>query len=159
MAQETEIHRARPDDAANVGTLVGELLAEITAAIGTPAFEFDLPRAVATARELLEQERIFAFLARDGDARPHGVVALCESHALYAGGRFGTITELYVHPRQRSRALGKRLIARAREFGSLRGWCRLEVTTPPLPRFTRTLAFYEREGFAITGGRKLKVPL
>ncbi len=37
-----------------------------------------------------------------------------------------------------------------------RGWKRLEVTTPPLPQFDNTLAFYRREGFAITGGRKLK---
>jgi hypothetical protein len=33
------------------------------------------------------------------------------------------------------------------------------VTTPPLPPFEKTLAFYEREGFAIAGGRKLKVAL
>ena len=38
-----------------------------------------------------------------------------------------------------------------------RGWTRLEVTTPPLPQFDRTLAFYEREGFAISGGCKLKI--
>jgi hypothetical protein len=44
-------------------------------------------------------------------------------------------------------------------FGKARGWKRLEVTTPPLPQFEKTLAFYEREGFAITGGRKLKVLL
>jgi len=39
------------------------------------------------------------------------------------------------------------------------GWTRLEVTTPPLPQFDKTLAFYTREGFSITGGRKLKVVL
>jgi len=47
----------------------------------------------------------------------------------------------------------------ARAFGASKGWTRLEVTTPPLPAFERTLAFYEREGFAITGGRKLKTLL
>lgn len=31
--------------------------------------------------------------------------------------------------------------------------------TPPLPHFDKTLAFYEREGFAVTGGRKLKATL
>jgi hypothetical protein len=35
----------------------------------------------------------------------------------------------------------------------------LEVTTPPLPQFDIALAFYERESFEITGGRKLKVLL
>jgi hypothetical protein len=33
------------------------------------------------------------------------------------------------------------------------------VTTPPLPQFDRTLAFYAKQGFAITGGRKLKAVL
>ncbi len=37
-----------------------------------------------------------------------------------------------------------------------RGGNRLEATTPPLPQFDKTLAFYVREGFFVTGGRKLK---
>lgn len=45
----------------------------------------------------------------------------------------------------------------AKDFGISRGWTRLEVTTPPLPQFDKTLAFYERQGFANTGGRKLKL--
>jgi hypothetical protein len=50
-------------------------------------------------------------------------------------------------------------VEQAKRFGSSRGWKRLEVTTPPLPQFDKTLSFYEREEFAITGGRKLKVLL
>lgn len=57
----------------------------------------------------------------------------------------------------RGAGVGKRLIAQARGLALSRGWRRLEVTTPPLPQFDWTLAFYEREGFAITGGRKLKL--
>ena len=82
-----------------------------------------------------------------------------ESYALYAEGAFGTIPELYVRPEYRGNALGLRLVSEVKSFGSSRGWTRLEVTTPPLPQFERTLAFYEREGFAIAGGRKLKVCL
>jgi GNAT superfamily N-acetyltransferase len=84
---------------------------------------------------------------------------LCESHALYAEGAFGTIPELYVRPEYRSQGLGRSLLSQAMAFGSSRGWKRLEVATPPLPEFDRTLAFYEREGFAVTGGRKLKLLL
>lgn len=87
------------------------------------------------------------------------VIALYESYALYAEGAFGTIPELYVRPGFRSKELGFQLIAQAKSFGRSRGWKRLEVTTPPLPEFDKTLAFYEREGFAITGGRKLKIAL
>lgn len=35
----------------------------------------------------------------------------------------------------------------------------LEVTAPQLPQFNRPLAFHEREGYSIAGGRKLKVVL
>lgn len=86
-------------------------------------------------------------------------IALYESYALYAEGAFGTIPELYVRPEYRTNELGLRLVSQAKAFGTSRGWTRLEVTTPPLPKFDRTLAFYEREGFAITGGRKLKISL
>jgi hypothetical protein len=47
----------------------------------------------------------------------------------------------------------------ARRLGQSRGWRRLEVTTPSLPQFDRTMAFYQREGFTISGGRKLKLEL
>ena len=57
------------------------------------------------------------------------------------------------------KGVGAALLAQARRLGQSRGWRRLEVTTPPLPQFDRTLAFYQREGFSISGGRKLKLEL
>jgi hypothetical protein len=59
----------------------------------------------------------------------------------------------------RANKLGLRLVSQVKSFGESRSWTRLEVTTPPLPQFARTLAFYERKGFSISGGRKLKVDL
>ena len=73
-------------------------------------------------------------------------------------GAFGIIPELYVRPEYRSRKLGTCLIEQAKLYGTERGWGRLEVTTPPLPWFDRTLAFYQSAGF-IAGGRKLKAVL
>ena len=99
------------------------------------------------------------FVARCGSGHPEGFITLYESYALYAEGAFGTIPELYVRPEYRTNGLGHHLVSRAKSFGTLRGWTRLEVTTPPLPQYDRTMAFYEREEFAITGGRKLKVLL
>jgi GNAT superfamily N-acetyltransferase len=99
------------------------------------------------------------FVVRDGSNKAVGFIAFYESYALSAEGAFGTIPELYVRPEFRSKGLGLRLVSQAKAFGPSRGWGRLEVTTPPLPQFDRTLAFYEREGFSITGGRKLKVAL
>jgi hypothetical protein len=51
------------------------------------------------------------------------------------------------------------LLSEAKRLGQEKGWTRLEVITPPLPQFDRTMAFYEREGFSISGGRKLKLEL
>jgi len=152
------IRAATIHDVPQVAEMVGELLAEIMARIGVQAFNFDLAATVDRLGAFISQEKYFVFGAWDGDA-PAGFIALYESYALYAEGAFGTIPELYVRPEYRSKELGTQLVARARTFGDARGWKRLEVTTPPLPEFDKTLAFYEREGFAITGGRKLKLAL
>jgi GNAT superfamily N-acetyltransferase len=128
-------------------------------AIGSPAFNFTLPETTARLEDFIDREKYFVFVARNNHAHPVGFIALYESHALYAEGAFGTIPELFVHPEFRSQDVGLRLIEQAKDFGISRGWTRLEVTTPPLPQFDKTLAFYERQGFAITGGRKLKLTL
>lgn len=153
------IHRATADDAQEVAVMVGELLAEIMDAIGVQAFNFDLAETTARLKDFLSHEKYFVFVARSGSLSSAGFIALYESYALYAEGAFGTIPELYVRPAYRKNKLGLHLVSEAKSFGASRGWTRLEVTTPPLPQFDKTLAFYEREGFAISGGRKLKVDL
>lgn len=153
------IEQAPAGMAREVAVMVGELLAEIMQRIGIQAFNFDLAETTTRLEDFLRREKYFVFVARDGDGRLAGFIALHESGALYAEGMFGTIPEFYVRPPFRAKGLGLRLVERSKDFGVSRGWKRLEVTTPPLPQFDRTLAFYEREGFAISGGRKLKVLL
>lgn len=152
------IRAATVDDVPLIAEMVGELLAEIMAKIGVQAFNFDLAATIDRLGSFITQEKYFVFAAWDGEM-PVGFIALYESYALYAEGAFGTIPELYVRPAYRSKELGLQLLSQAKSFGRSRGWKRLEVTTPPLPEFDKTLAFYEREGFAITGGRKLKTVL
>jgi len=159
MSANFTIQRATASDAQEVAVMVGELLAEIMNAIGVQAFNFDFAETTSRLQDFLNREKYFVFVARSGSGKPAGFIALYESYALYAEGAFGTIPELYVRPEYRANELGLRLVSHGKTFGSSRGWTRLEVTTPPLPQFDRTLAFYEREGFAISGGRKLKVSL
>lgn len=159
MTVNISLQRATVNNSHEVAVMVGELLDEIMSAIGIQAFNFSLDETVQRLKDFIGREKYFVFIARDEDARAIGFVALYESHALYAEGAFGTIPELYVRPGYRSLGVGLRLLEQAKSFGKSRGWKRLEVTTPPLPLFDKTLAFYEREGFAITGGRKLKVVL
>ena len=159
MTADIVIQRAHAEDAPAVAVLVGELLTEIMNTIGDQAFNFNLQETTERLAAYLANETYFVFVARPGSGKPIGFVALSECHALYTEGTFGTIPELYVRPEYRTRKLGMRLVSEAKAFGAARGWKRLEVTTPPLPQFDRTLAFYEREGFAVAGGRKLKTLL
>lgn len=158
MAETIKIVMASVGDEHDVAVMVGELLQEIMTAIGENVFQFDLEETEARLNRLVAEGKYIVFVARlRGDAV--GFITLYESYALYAEGAFGTIPELYVWPEYRSLEIGKMLIEQAKAYGREHGWKRLEVTTPPLPQFDKTLAFYEREGFAISGGRKLKITL
>lgn len=153
-----QITQAQPEDAAAVATLVGELLHEIMAAVSDKVFNFHHTDTEARAAAWLQDGCYSVLLARDGNV-PIGFLALYQSYALYTEGIYGTIPEFYVRPVHRSQGVGAALLEQARRLGQSRGWRRLEVTTPPLPQFDRTLVFYQREGFSISGGRKLKLEL
>ncbi|WP_455371698.1 N-acetyltransferase family protein [Petrachloros mirabilis] len=154
----TTVRYAGPTDAAILSTMVGELLHEIMAVIGSPVFSFNREATEARAGQWLADGSYVVLLAVDRDAVV-GFAALYESRALYAEGTFGTIPELYVRSGYRSNGVGARLLAEARTHAKARGWTRLEVTTPPLPPFDRTKTFYERHGFSVSGGRKLKADI
>lgn len=145
-------------DCADLAALLGELLHEIMDGVGSREFQFCRAETQSRAEDFLRRGVYFPFIARQ-DGVAVGFLGLYEGHALYAEGDFGTIAELYVRPASRSRGIGAALLAEARVFGAAHGWKRLEVTTPPLPVFQRTLAFYQRHGFAVAGGRKLKTLL
>ena len=154
------IDHAQPNDAPVIAQMVGELLHEIMASIGTKAFSVDREVTEARARSWIEDGTYIVLVARDAaQPEPLGFLALYECYALYAEGSFGTIPELFVRSAYRSSGVGATLISEAQGVGQARGWSRIEVTTPPLPQFDRTLAFYQQQGFSISGGRKLKIDL
>jgi GNAT superfamily N-acetyltransferase len=153
------VRQASAEDAPAIAVMVGALLDEIMRAIGQQAFRFDAAETRTRLMAFLEGGHYHVFVVHDEQGIAVGFLSLYESYALYAEGAFGTIPELYVRPEHRGCGLGHRLIAAAQALGFSRGWTRLEVTTPPLPEYEQTLRFYEREGFVITGGRKLKHPL
>jgi GNAT superfamily N-acetyltransferase len=143
-----------------LSVLVGELLQEIMDTIKQKAFNYDETDTERRVRDLIENEKYWVFIALDKDPQTLvGFVSLYESYALYAEGAYGTIPELYVRPAWRSRGIGNRLLEKAMQFGKERAWRRLEVTTPPLPQFERTLRFYQANGFEVAGGRKLKAAI
>lgn len=157
MNNKIYIARAAKDQSGEIAILVGDLLQEIMDRIGIDAFHFDLEETKERLIDFIDSEKNFVFIAIDGVSNQIiGFVSSYEGYALYAEGAFGTMAELYIKPSYRSQGIGKMLIQAQKDFGNERGWKRLEVTTPPLPQFDATLSFYEREGFEISGGRKLK---
>jgi hypothetical protein len=70
-------------------------------------------------------------------------------------GMLSTVRHMLFSSDERRTTLHQRRMRISRS----KGWRRLEVTTPPLPQFDGTMAFYQREGFSIAGGRKLKLEL
>lgn len=150
--------RANAHDSEAIATMVGELLHDIMAVVNDKAFGYHHGDTVDRAREWMKNGQYTVLLAQL-NAKPVGFLALYQSYALYTEGVYGTIPEFYVRAPHRSQGIGSALLAEAKQIGQIRGWKRLEVTTPPLPQFDRTLHFYQRNGFTISGGRKLKLSL
>lgn len=151
------IRQAGPDDAELIARLAKALTDEISGRTGARHFNVALESTRKLCRTLMEQGKYRVLLAVDsGSERPIGFATLCESYALYAEGSFGIIQEFFIVPEFRSQQVGAQLLERVvAEAGKL-GWKRLELCTPPLPEFERTLGFYTANGFEVTGGRKMK---
>jgi GNAT superfamily N-acetyltransferase len=140
-----------------IAAMVKALTDEIMVRTGAAHFDLDPAQAAARCREFLARGVYAVFLAVDADTHKiSGFAALCESHALYAQGAFGIIQEFYVEPASRSRGLGRQLLEALAAHARQRGWKRLELCTPPLPEFERSLDFYADHGFEVTGGRKMR---
>lgn len=145
--REISTRLAGAGDAEAVAGLVHALLDELSGG-KAPA-----PKAVLdTARAVLAEESVVAVIA-ETEGAPVGVMVLNACMAIYAGGRFGEISELYVRPELRSRGVAPKLLEVALAEGRARGWKRLEVGAPGQPAWKRTLDFYVRNGFQEVGPR------
>ncbi len=151
----------RKIDESSAGEVAGLavcLTNEIMDRTGAKHFDVDDPKAIRLCEQFIRQGHYHVIAAFDGD-RIIGFGALCESHSLYAEGTFGIVQEFYVLPEYRSRNIGTKLISEIVAFARRKNWKRLELCTPPVPAFDRTVAFYQANGFEITGGYKMKRPI
>ena len=145
------VREAGLDDAASVAALAHALVCEISP---PGSKQPDLGRYGSAAADLLaRQEGYWALLAEDSEGATLGLITLNECAAIYAGGLFGEIAELYVPPAQRSKGIAAALIEEAIAFARQRGWPRLEVGAPALPDWQRTVDFYRKQGFIDVGPR------
>ncbi len=160
MKPQIEIQNASTNQAAEVSKLVAGLLGEIASLTNSAPFRTSRVQIEKNIAELISKNQIHLLVAMIGEAAV-GFINLTAAYALYTGGKFGIITELYVKQDLRDQRIGALLLDAGKAFAVQQRWHRLEVTTPPLPAFERSLRFYERNGFQVTGGRKLKceIPL
>jgi len=128
---------------------------EIIERTGIKHFDVDVSKAEELCNRFMTQGHYLVIGAIDGD-KIIGFGALCESHSLYAEGSFGIVQEFYVMPEYRSKSVGSTLLAEIIKQAHSKNWVRLELCTPPIPEFDRTVSFYQENGFEITGGYKMK---
>ena len=136
------------DDSDIYFDLVEKLLGELSDEPG----EFDpIDRSKVLALIQQNPDGFNAFLAINSEGEAVGAITLVESFAIYAGGHFGVICELYVAPAYRSQGVGKKLLDAVKAGARERGWKRIDVTAPPEEKWVPTVKFYERAGFVFTG--------
>lgn len=148
MNRAISIRQATPQDSGIVFHLISSLLKELF-----PEDPLYTEANLKAATEKMLMHPNYWVLIAYANEKPVGVVGLNECAAIYAMGSFGEITELYVLPEYRSLAVGEKLIDAAREFGRAQKWSMLEVGTPEIPKWQRTVDFYVKTGFHIVGPR------
>ena len=149
--QELLIRGVTSDDVEVISDFVGRLLEELTG--GNTSDPLALRRI---SQEVLGIETVTGLLAFEGQS-PVGLIMLNECAAIYAGGYFGEISELYVSPQHRSKGVAAQLVAEATAVAQNRGWKRLEVGAPSQPEWMRTVSFYLGLGFVEVGPRLRKL--
>ena len=135
--------------------LVGEMVYEMENELwGEAAGNLDKNAFIESAKRLIDSnDNFWAFLAKNESNTPVGVITLSESCAIYAGGKFGEIMEMFIFPEYRSAGIGHELVVFAKKFAVEKNWKILEVGSPAQPRWARTYDFYVREGFKEIGPR------
>lgn len=145
-------------DSEIIGSLVVELPNEICELTKASHFDIDLNGTIQRCSELMANGHYSAIIGVY-ENNPIAVVTMTETYALYAGGKIGVIQEFYVSPEFRASGVGSMLIEKVQDYGKQHNWSCIELCTPPLPEFERTLNFYQKNGLIPVGGRKMRQAL
>jgi GNAT superfamily N-acetyltransferase len=177
---EISFREATANDAELIGGLVVALTTEITEITKMAHFDIDLQGTVERCKALIRDGHYAGLIAHYNDVTDNSVgqntsidnkapnkekviviavVTMSETYALYAAGKIGVIQEFYVYPEQRDSGVGSMLIEQVKIYGKKHNWSCIELCTPPLPEFARTLNFYQKSGLNPVGGRKMRLTL
>lgn len=150
-ATELMVRHAGVEDVDLVTSLMFELLTKTTVRMDPEAAASRT--LIRTIHQILsEHDGVWPFIALDANQQCVALLTLNECTALYAGGKFGEISELYIRAGQRSSGAGHSVVSAAVQFGRMRGWSRLEVAPASVPAWQhRSLDAYTRLGFTEVG--------
>jgi len=143
------------NDAETIGSFVVALTREICELTQTANFDIDLKSTITRCHELMRDGHYCSIIGMC-DGKPVAVVTMTLTYALYAGGKIGLIQEFFVEPQYRASGIGSLLIEQVQAYGKCHQWSCIELCTPPLPAFERTLNFYQTNGLIPVGGRKMR---
>ena len=130
---------AKPDEFEAVGVLVSRLLVEL---FPDEDNYRGSEKYIFAARKLLETGNdVWALVAKTENGEIVGILTLNHCAAIYAGGSFGEISELYGDNSERSFGIGAKLIDAAKQFARIEGWLEIEVGAPPQPAGKEPLNF------------------
>lgn len=101
-------------------------------------------------QNLLSNNRTIILKAVDNENNIIGLLSLTESQAIYSGGNFGAIDDMYVIPKFRSKGIGAKMLDHVKEIAKEKKWKRINVTAPT-ENNKYTIQFYNQNGFVFTG--------
>jgi len=147
--------KATLKDAEIIASFVVALTKEICQLTSKQHFDIDLNDTIQRCQELIRDGH-YSSIIGECENTPIAVVTFTETYALYAGGKIGLIQEFYISPKYRASGVGSLLIEQLRKYAKQQHWSCIELCTPPLPEFERTLRFYQKNGLVPVGGRKMR---
>jgi GNAT superfamily N-acetyltransferase len=149
---------AKLEDSEAISALVMCLTNEICKLTKAQHFDINLNSTILRCRDLITDGH-YAAIIGEYQNEPIAVVTFTETYALYAGGKIGLIQEFYVLPEYRASGIGSMLVEQIKTYGKQHNWSCIELCTPPLPEFEKTLNFYQKNGLIPVGGRKMRQSL
>ncbi|MGF1735768.1 N-acetyltransferase family protein [Photobacterium satsumensis] len=149
------IELATPSDSPQIGTMIYQMECELW---GDDVEQLCLQTFIETSTELMKDDRYWVFKAVDANRDMVGLLTVGQNAAIFAGGYFGEIMEVYISQDLRSKGVGAALVEHAKAFSIAKGWKYLAVGAPSQPAWKKTLQFYLKCGFTEVGP-KLEMPL
>ena len=154
---EIRVIKASIKEVKTVVNLIAELLIDFNKN-NSSNFIVDKESLEKTARKLIVRDNFGTFIAYDSASKPKGLITISGASAIYNGGDFGVITELYVDRKSRSEGIGKLLLQSAFDFSNSMNWAKVEVGAPNAEEWPRTIEFYKSNGFK-EKGPKLRIDI